>query len=120
MSNLSITTREIEYDSDKSLITKVIIQIGEQSYNVTLNDPINESNKYTITKIETTNNPVKEEKTVKDTVKETFEVYSNPELINNLNKYGFKSDKVTNENKDKVTVQTKTPKKKKSRDTVGR
>ena len=97
MSNLSITTRGIKYDSDKSLITKVIIQIGEQSYNVTLNDPINKSNKYTITKIEATNNQVKvkEEVKVKDnnttiSEKKEPEIKSIPDLIERFKQYGFK------------------------------
>ena len=93
MSNLSITTRGIEYDSEKSLITKVIIQIGEQSYNVTLNDPINESNKYTITKIKATNNPVKvKEVKVNNTTiseKKEPEIKSIPDLITRFKEYGF-------------------------------
>ncbi len=98
MSNLSITTRGIEYDSKQSLITKVIIQIGDQSYNVTLNDPINESNKYTITKIEATNNQVKVKEEVNKEVKDNNTTISEKEpeiksisnLIDRFKQYGFK------------------------------
>jgi len=102
MTNLSIATHGIEYDSEKSLITKVIIQIGEQSYNVTLNDPINESNKYTITKIKATNNQVKdngvkfkEEDKDNNTItskKNEQEIKSIPELIERFKEYGFEKN----------------------------
>ena len=95
MTNVSIATHGIEYDSEKSLITKVIIQIGEQSYNVTLNDPLNESNKYTITKIEATNNQVKVNEEVKDnnttiSEKKEPEIKTIPDLIKRFKQYGLK------------------------------